>query len=67
MCFVAASAIKCYVCNSYSDLYCSENWPLDKISGEMQPVECADTHEAQYCVKTTGMYQGSTPIIRSFF
>ncbi|OQR73833.1 hypothetical protein BIW11_09488, partial [Tropilaelaps mercedesae] len=53
-----ATAIKCYKCNSYSELYCSENWSLGDLAEEIQPEECDDTYEAQYCVKTTGMYQG---------
>ncbi|XP_003741511.1 uncharacterized protein LOC100903262 [Galendromus occidentalis] len=51
-------SIKCYECNSYSDLYCSENWDLRDLAEEIQPIECDETYEAQFCVKTTGMYQG---------
>ncbi|XP_022711270.1 uncharacterized protein LOC111273678 isoform X1 [Varroa jacobsoni] len=56
--FGSATSIKCYVCNSYSNLYCSENWELGELSEEIKPIECDQTYEAQYCVKTTGMYQG---------
>lgn len=52
------TAINCYVCDSYNDLYCSEKWDLSSLGEDIQPDSCEGTFEAQYCIKSTGMYEG---------
>ncbi|XP_076349537.1 UPAR/Ly6 domain-containing protein bou-like isoform X2 [Tachypleus tridentatus] len=49
-------AIRCYRCESNTDMHCSEDFH-SKYS-QLEPQSCDDIFESQFCVKTTGMYEG---------
>jgi len=49
------SSIKCVVCDSSVDPLCTEFYTF---SNPPAPVPCNNTYDAQYCVKTTGVFGG---------
>ncbi|KAF8783380.1 hypothetical protein HNY73_013545 [Argiope bruennichi] len=51
------SAIYCYQCNSNEETYCSEVFNRDGLT--LEPTVCDGIHEAKYCIKATGMYEGT--------
>ncbi|XP_053212969.1 uncharacterized protein LOC128396414 [Panonychus citri] len=58
---VYCQSLDCYICSSDNDTDCSEIF--DKENTKLQPVTC-DIHSAQYCIKTTGIYEGSVGVRR---
>uniref|UniRef100_A0A4Q8K8T6 U7-Deinotoxin-Dsu1a_1 n=1 Tax=Deinopis subrufa TaxID=1905329 RepID=A0A4Q8K8T6_DEISU len=52
-----SSAIYCYQCNSNEETYCSEVFNRDNLA--LEPALCDGIHEAKYCIKATGMYEGT--------
>ncbi|GBN04554.1 hypothetical protein AVEN_101235-1 [Araneus ventricosus] len=51
------TAIYCYQCNSNEETYCSEVFNRDGLT--LEPTICDGIHEAKYCIKATGMYEGT--------
>ncbi|XP_022240913.1 uncharacterized protein LOC106458856 [Limulus polyphemus] len=51
-----AFAISCYRCVSNTDMHCSEEF--NQKYSQLQPQSCDDIFESQYCIKTTGIYEG---------
>lgn len=54
---LAASATYCYQCNSNEETYCSEAFNREGLT--LEPTICDGIHEAKYCIKATGMYEGN--------
>ncbi|GFU34739.1 uncharacterized protein NPIL_545041 [Nephila pilipes] len=52
-----SSAIYCFQCNSNEETYCSEVFNREGLI--LEPTVCDGIHEAKYCVKATGMYEGT--------
>ncbi|KFM75035.1 hypothetical protein X975_08902, partial [Stegodyphus mimosarum] len=52
-----SSAIYCYQCNSNEETYCAEVFNRDRLA--LEPNLCDGIHEAKYCIKATGMYEGT--------
>ncbi|GIX98827.1 protein quiver [Caerostris darwini] len=50
-------AIYCYQCNSNEETYCSEVFNRDGLT--LEPTQCDGIHEAKFCIKATGMYEGT--------
>jgi len=59
---VACDAISCYTCSSLDDNYCPDAFTDDDYSGIVPLNDCGDLHEAQHCVKTTGVTGGTTKL-----
>ncbi|GFT46588.1 uncharacterized protein NPIL_488021 [Nephila pilipes] len=47
--------IECYRCNSTGNLDCLEKF---MYPNPLRTEPCSDVFEAQYCIKTTGIYKG---------
>ncbi|UYV77986.1 hypothetical protein LAZ67_15003103 [Cordylochernes scorpioides] len=63
---MGSGAIRCYRCASVTDPHCTERF--DPLSvRHLQPEDCNDVFEARYCVKTTGIFQGTGVIGTSRF
>ncbi|XP_053214283.1 U-scoloptoxin(05)-Sm1a-like [Panonychus citri] len=58
---VYCQSLDCYICSSDNDTDCSEIF--DKEHAKLQPVSC-DIYGAEYCIKTTGIYEGSIGVKR---
>ncbi|GIY62018.1 protein quiver [Caerostris darwini] len=52
---VPAFCLECYRCNSTGNLDCLEKF---MYPNPLRPESCSDVFEAQYCIKTTGIYDG---------
>lgn len=55
-------AIKCYECTSSVDVHCTET--MDVRDTNLEPVDCSYLHDAQYCVKTIGIFNGEVGTTR---
>ncbi|KAG8199709.1 hypothetical protein JTE90_022158 [Oedothorax gibbosus] len=52
-----SSAIYCYQCNSNEETYCSELFNREGLV--IEPTVCDGIYEAKFCIKATGMYEGT--------
>ena len=53
------SALSCYECDSSSNFTCSERWDADEPTVHRYlNLDCPHVHQAKYCVKMTGIYDG---------
>ncbi|XP_054707951.1 U-scoloptoxin(05)-Er3a-like [Uloborus diversus] len=50
-------AIYCYQCNSNEETYCADLFNREEL--DLEPAVCDGIHEAKYCIKATGMYEGT--------
>lgn len=53
----SVAAIYCHQCNSNNDAHCAEVFNPGNL--EIYPSSCDHIHEARYCIKATGMYEGT--------
>uniref|UniRef100_A0A4Q8K4J8 U37-Liphistoxin-Lsp1a_1 n=1 Tax=Liphistius sp. SGP-2016 TaxID=1905180 RepID=A0A4Q8K4J8_9ARAC len=55
--FQIASAIKCYQCNANEHAHCAEVFNPERL--DISPTSCDHINEARYCIKATGIYEGT--------
>jgi hypothetical protein len=53
----SAMGIDCYQCSSSESIYCSDNMIQDGI---LTATTCDHVFEASYCIKTVGLYGGTS-------
>ena len=52
-------ALSCYECDSSSNFTCTERWdPSEPTVQKYLNFDCSHVHNAKYCVKMTGIYDG---------
>ena len=56
------SAVDCYSCNSHEHIDCGEMF-IEETS-QLKPAPC-DVFEGQYCIKTTGVFEGMIAAFRT--
>ena len=49
------TSISCYECNSSEEMTCGETLPEGHT---LESINCSHVHEAQYCVKWSGAFEG---------
>ena len=53
------TALSCYECDSSSNFTCTERWdPSEPTVQKYLNFDCSHVHQAKYCVKMTGIYDG---------
>ena len=57
LCVQSSQAFQCYVCDSKSDIECTENLPA---TTRLVPQDCVDITGVKYCIKTTNIYAGES-------
>ncbi|GAB6031411.1 hypothetical protein CHUAL_009188 [Chamberlinius hualienensis] len=57
-----ADALKCYQCSSSIDVHCTENINVEDTNLALE--DCSNIHDAGYCIKTTGIYNGEVGTTR---
>ena len=56
---LATAALSCYECDSSSNFTCTERWdPSEPTVQKYLNFDCSHVHNAKYCVKMTGIYDG---------
>ena len=56
---ILVSALSCYECDSSSNFTCTERWdPSEPTVQKYLNFDCSHVHQAKYCVKMTGIYDG---------
>merc|ERR1711983_98977 len=53
-----SESINCYSCDSSSDFSCSEFWDPSLDVNRQYYSDCKTVHDANYCVKMTGVFDG---------
>ena len=56
--FQQSESINCYSCDSSSDFSCSEFWDPSLDVNQQYYSDCGTVHDAKYCVKMAGVFDG---------